>query len=51
VNYSWLSLGQDPDYYLDNVEPSETWISDVEPGLISLSQFRFVLGLIVFLTR
>ena len=51
VDFSWMSLGQYTDYYLDNAEPSGTWISDVEPGVISLSQFRLVVGLTVFFIR
>ena len=51
VDFSWMSLGQYTDYYLDNAEPSGTWISDVEPGVISLSQFRLMIGITVFLMR
>jgi hypothetical protein len=48
---SWLGLGEYPSYSLSENEPSGIGVKNVEPGVISISQFRFVFGIVFYLSR
>jgi hypothetical protein len=50
-DYGYLGLGEYPAYSLDETEPSGIGVSNVKPGVISISQFRFVIGIVIYLSR
>lgn len=51
ADYFWLGLGEYPSYSLNEDEPLGIGVMSVEPGVISVSQFRVVVGIVVYFTR
>jgi hypothetical protein len=49
--YGYLGLGEYPAYSLDETEPSGIGVSNVKPGVISISQFHMVIGIVIYLSR
>jgi hypothetical protein len=47
----WFTSATYPWMYIDSDEPSSIWTTNVETGKISLSHFRFVIGIVVFFMR
>ena len=48
---SWLGLGEYPSYSLSENEPSGIGVKNVKSGVISISQFRIVIGIVIYLSR
>jgi hypothetical protein len=44
-------LGKYPSFWLDDQKPADPSFKNVEPGVISISQFRFIGGITIFFGR
>lgn len=50
-DYGLMGLGQYPAFFLNDQNPSDPFVRNVKPGVISISQFRFVIGVNIFFLR